>query len=169
MTSSNLIEPSGIIIRRARVADAVAVTAIYNHGIERGVSYRSEAQTVQETEAWFDTTPFLWVAMAHDAVVGFAASFPSRGRPSEDGVGSIAIYVTPGGQGRGIGSTLLAASIQELAQAGQRKIVTHVLPDNAASRRMLARAGFREVGVLERHWTVGESFRDVVLMERQLG
>ena len=145
------------------------MTAIYNQGIERGVSYRTEPQTVQETEAWLDATPFLWVAVEEDDnVVGFAASFPSLGRPSEEGIGSIAIYVASEAQGRGVGPILLTASMRELAREGQRKLVTHVLPENAASRRMLSRAGFREVGVLERHWRIGGCDRDVMLTECQL-
>jgi len=53
--------------------------------------------------------------------------------------------------------------------AGYWKLVSRVFIDNAASRRLLANLGFREVGIYERHAQLDGVWRDVVIVERLLG
>jgi phosphinothricin acetyltransferase len=52
-----------------------------------------------------------------------------------------------------------------LRERGYNKLVSHVFADNAASRRMLAAVGFREVGVFARHGELDGRYRDVVAVE----
>lgn len=65
----------------------------------------------------------------------------------------------------GAGTLAMQALIRELAALGWNKLVSHVFADNTASRRLLGKLGFREVGVLERHGNLDGEWRDVVLVE----
>jgi phosphinothricin acetyltransferase len=46
------------------------------------------------------------------------------------------------------------------------KLVSRVFTDNAASRALLRAAGFREVGVYEKHARLDGRWLDVVIVER---
>ena len=50
--------------------------------------------------------------------------------------------------------------------AGFWKLVSRVFVENEGSRRLLARVGFREVGVYEKHGRLDGVWRDVVIVER---
>jgi phosphinothricin acetyltransferase len=72
-------------------------------------------------------------------------------------------------RGRGLGSALAAALVREAERAGYYKILGKLFADNDGSRRLVARHGFREVGVHLRHGRVDGDWRDVLVVERLLG
>lgn len=55
-------------------------------------------------------------------------------------------YVRPEVRGRGIGRALVAARCQRAEQHGARRLLTHVVDGNIASKRTLEVQGFRVVG-----------------------
>ena len=59
-------------------------------------------------------------------------------------------------------SALIAAA----AQAGFWKLVSRIFVENTASRTLMARVGFREVGIYEKHGKLDGVWRDVVIVER---
>ena len=63
----------------------------------------------------------------------------------------------------------MRALIEEAQRAGFWKLVSRVFVENAPSRALLRRLGFREVGVYERHAQLRGTWRDVVIVERLLG
>jgi phosphinothricin acetyltransferase len=63
----------------------------------------------------------------------------------------------------------LEALVAAARDAGFWKLVSRVFSDNTASRRLLCSAGFREVGVYEKHGRLDGVWRDVVIVERFLG
>ena len=78
------------------------------------------------------------------------------------------MYVAPVAQGRGVGDALMAAFLPACADAGLWKVLSRVFPENAASRALCARHGFREVGTYERHARLDGVWHDVVIVERLL-
>lgn len=50
--------------------------------------------------------------------------------------------------------------------AGLEKIFAGCYGQNQGSRRAFLKVGYREVGILRRHWWTGEGFDDEVLLER---
>jgi len=54
------------------------------------------------------------------------------------------------------------------AAAGIWKLVSRIFVENAASRRLVARSGFREVGIYEKHGQLHGAWRDVVIVEKLL-
>ena len=69
----------------------------------------------------------------------------------------------------GAGLEATTALIEAAAAAGFWKLLSRVFIENAPSRRMLASAGFREVGIYRRHARLDGVWRDVVIVERLLG
>ncbi len=59
--------------------------------------------------------------------------------------------------------------LDALEAAGFWKVLSRLFPENAASRALCARFGFREVGVYEQHGQLDGVWRDVVIVERLLG
>lgn len=85
------------------------------------------------------------------------------------GIAEYAIYVATSHHGRGIGTVLMPRLLEALEQAGFWKVLSRLFPENAASRAVCARHGFREVGVYERHATLDGRWRDTLIVERLLG
>lgn len=159
---------AGASVRAATLADAAAIAAIYNEGIRgRASTFETRERTALEVEGWFGSRPLL-VAERAALVVGWAAASEYRARACYDGVGDFSVYVAARARGQAVGSALLAALLPACAAAGLWKLVSRVFPENAASRALCARHGFREVGVYRRHARLDGVFRDVVIVERGL-
>jgi phosphinothricin acetyltransferase len=62
----------------------------------------------------------------------------------------------------------MIALVEAAREGGYNKLVSGVFPENTASRSLLQRMGFREVGTHERHGKLDGAWRDVVLVERLL-
>ncbi len=160
-----------IRIRCAIPADAAAVAAIYNQGIRgRLATFETIECTTAEVAAWLESPqPFL-VATQADAeeVVGWVRASGYRQRDCYSGIGEFSVYVAERARGRRIGDALMAAFLPACAAAGLWKLVSRIFPENAASRALCARHGFREVGVYEKHARLDGIWRDVVIVERLL-
>jgi len=166
--------PLPVSIRPATADDLPAAAAIYNAGIRgRRATFETRERTADDLRAWLDDPrhPFL-VAVAHapesGTVVGWVHASAYRARACYDGIGDFSVYVAPVAQGRGVGDALMAAFLPACADAGLWKVLSRVFPENAASRALCARHGFREVGTYERHARLDGVWRDVVIVERLL-
>ena len=62
----------------------------------------------------------------------------------------------------------MTALIDAAAAAGLWKLISRIFPENVASRALMARMGFREVGIYQRHGKLGDEWRDCVIVERLL-
>ena len=158
-------------VRPAVPDDADAITRIYNEGIRgRGATFETRERTVEEVRAWFDDARFpILVATEGDTVVGWAAGSSYRTRACYAGIAEYSIYVATSHHGRGVGRALMPALLEALTSAGFWKVLSRLFPENAASRALCARFGFREVGLYERHGQLDGEWRDVVIVERLLG
>jgi L-amino acid N-acyltransferase YncA len=162
---------SRVSIRTATRADATAVCRIYNEGIRgRGATFETRERTPDEVEKWFDDPRFpILVAVEGEVVVGWAAASSYRTRDCYAGIAEYSIYVASSHHGQGIGNLLMPAFLQAVEQAGFWKVLSRLFPENAASRAVCARHGFREVGVYQRHARLDGAWRDVLIVERLLG
>jgi L-amino acid N-acyltransferase YncA len=156
--------------RVAQVSDAPAIAAIYNQGIEdRVATFETEPRSPQQVVRWFDGfRPIVVVEDADRTVVAFASSSAYCDRPCYAGIAEFSVYVRRDWRGRGAGHVALAALIEAAAAAGLWKLMSRVFPENTASRALLRRMGFREVGVYQRHGQLDGVWRDCVIVERLL-
>lgn len=165
-----MTDSSDIRVRAATRADAPAITRIYNDGIRgRGATFETRERTDDDIRAWFDDARFpILVAETHGDVVGFAAASPYRARACYAGIAEYSIYVATSHHGRGIGRLLMPAFLDALEGAGFWKVLSRLFPENAPSRALCRRFGFREVGTYRRHAQLDGVWRDVIIVERLL-
>ncbi|MBV9452318.1 MAG: metalloregulator ArsR/SmtB family transcription factor [Streptosporangiaceae bacterium] len=161
--------PAGILIRPMRPEDAEQVLAVYQAGLDTG-----QASFETAAPAWdaFDAAKlashrFVAVDTASGRVAGWVAAAAVSGRCAYAGVIEHSVYVDPGWHRRGIGAALLGALIGSAEAAGIWTIQTGVFPENTASLRLHAMAGFRAVGTRERIGCHHGRWRDVILLERR--
>jgi len=76
------------------------------------------------------------------------------------------VAVHPAATGQGVGRALVEASVGEATRRGARKVSLRVLGSNAVARRLYARCGFVEEGVLRAEFLLDGELVDDVLMAR---
>jgi L-amino acid N-acyltransferase YncA len=163
--------PLQLRIRAATVADAPAIAAIYNEGIaDRIATFETRDRSAADILPWLGCArhPVL-IAERDGHVRGWIAASAYRHRGCYDGVAEFSVYVARDGRGRRIGDALMTAFLPACAGAGLWKLISRIFPENAASRALCARHGFREVGTYRRHARLDGVWRDVVIVERLLG
>src|SRR5262249_15892844 len=138
--------------RPATAADAAAMARIYNDGIDdRVATFETRHRSAADIERWFDGLHPIVVVEDEDAVLAFAA--PCNYRPPDcyAGIAEFSVYAAREARGRGAGRIAMETLIEAARAAGFWKLVSRVFVENAASRGLLRRVGFREVGTYERH------------------
>ena len=152
--------------RIATLLDAAAITRIYNQGIEdRVATFETRLRTEADIERWFDGVHPIVIVEVDDRVVAFAATSTYRPRECYAGIAEVSVYVERGFRALGAGTVATQAIIQAAREAGFWKLVSRIFVENAASRRMIARCGFREVGIYEKHGRLDCVWRNVVIVE----
>lgn len=159
--------------RLARLDDAAPIARIYSEGIEdRVATFETEPRSAADVrgllEARQGTHPAV-VVERDGEVIAFAWAAPYSERPCYAGIGEFSVYVGRESRGAGAGGLVLDALLSACERGGFWKLVSKVFPDNAASRALCMRHGFREVGFHHRHARLDGEWRDVVVVERLLG
>jgi phosphinothricin acetyltransferase len=156
--------------RAASPADAPAIAAIYNEGIaDRVGTFETEPRSAQQIEAWFDGRHPIVVVEEGQVVVAFASTSSYRARPCYAGIAEFSVYVARHCRGIGAGRVAIAALVEAAEAAGFWKLLSRIFPENTASRALMAKVGFREVGVYRQHGKLDGVWRDCVIVERLLG
>ena len=156
--------------RDAAVADASAIARIYNEGIDdRVATFETRHRTADDVVQWLDGRhPVVVVEDDDGEVIAFAATSTYRPRDCYAGIAEFSVYASRAARGRGAGRMAMEALFAAAREAGYWKLVSRVFVENTASRALLRAAGFREVGVYERHGQLDGAWRDVVIVERLL-
>ena len=156
--------------RAATPDDAPAIARIYNQGIDgRLATFETAHRTAEQVARWFDGRHPIVVVTRGDVVVGFASTSSYRPRACYAGIAEFSVYVDEACRGQGIGVLAMRRLEEEAAARGFWKLLSRVFVENDASRRLLARCGFREVGVYKNHGRLDGAWRDVVIVERLIG
>jgi phosphinothricin acetyltransferase len=153
-------------VRLATVADAAAIAAIYNQGIEDRVgTFETELRTEAMVATWFDDVHPIVVVEQEGEMVAYASSSSYRPRACYAGIVEFSVYVRRDWRGKGAGRLAMTRLIRECERVGFWKLVSRVFVENAASRGLLRSLGFREVGIYEKHGQLDGVWRDVVIVE----
>lgn len=157
--------------RTARVDDATAIASIYNEGIaDRIATFETTPRSAGDIERWFDERdPIVVVEDDGGAVVAFASTSRYRDRECYAGIAEYSVYVARAHRGVGAGRVAMTALVDAAARAGFWKLLSRIFPENASSRALMARMGFREVGIYRRHGKLDGEWRDCVIVERLIG
>jgi len=155
--------------RSATVEDASRIAEIYNQGIrDRAATFETEPRTVDAVHDWFDTPYPIVVVEAEGEVIAWANASSYRPGACYAGNAEFSVYVERAWRGHGAGRVAMLALIDASRAAGLEKLISRVFVENLASRKMLRKVGFREVGVYERHAMLDGVWRDVVIVELPL-
>jgi L-amino acid N-acyltransferase YncA len=161
--------PAEFQVRPAVLSDAAAIARIYNQGIEdRMATFETRSRSAADIRSWFGATHPIIVVEAENELAAFASTSTYRNRACYAGIAEVSLYVAREFRGRGVGRLAMQAIIQAAEKAGLWKLVSRVFVENQASRRLIASAGFREVGVYEKHAKLDGVWRDVVIVERPI-
>ena len=158
-------------VRDAQRGDAAEVARAYNAGLDsRNATFETVHRTAEELAERITGTraPYAFLVAEDDGRVhGWAATCPYSPRPVYDGVAEYSVYVDE--PGCGTGRLLLEELLRRAEEAGLHKVTSRVFPENAASRALARRLGFREVGTHLRHARLDGVWRDVLTIEVLLG
>jgi L-amino acid N-acyltransferase YncA len=148
-------------------SDWPTVREIYGEGIATGQA-TFETQ-LPDWEKWDSRhrQDCRLIARRGNQVLGWAALSPVSGRRVYSGVAEVSVYVAAAARGRGVGQELLKALIAESERCGVWTLQAGIFPDNAASIAIHKSCGFQEVGKRQRIGKLGETWRDVLLLERR--
>jgi L-amino acid N-acyltransferase YncA len=155
--------------RAATLADAAAITRIYNEGIaSRTATFETRLRSISDIEAWVTAGYPVAVTEWNGQVAGFAATFAYRSRPCYAGVLEFSVYVDADMRGRGVGRIALNHVMVMAQAAGAWKLLSRIFPENTSSLGLCAALGFRQVGIYEKHAQLDGIWRDVVIVEKLL-
>jgi len=156
-----------LIARRATLADAAAIATIYNEGIAEGIAtFETRPRTPDDVRKWFGPRfPIVVIEDGGGEVIAFASTSEYRSRECYAGIGEFSVYVTGSARGRRVGLLAMQELIMEARDAGFWKLVSRIFVENAPSRALMQRLGFREVGIYKRHAQCRGIWRDVVIVE----
>lgn len=156
-------------VRRAGIADVVAITRIYNQGIEDRIATLDESpHTEDERATWLtgrQTRYPVLVAVTSGQVGGWASLNPFNVREAYRHVADLSVYVARDLRGKGVGTLLLAELVRRAKTLGYHKLVLTAFPFNASGMALYARMGFQVVGVLHEQGQLDGRWVDTVMME----
>jgi L-amino acid N-acyltransferase YncA len=153
--------------RRATPEDADAIARIYNEGIaDRVATFETRLRSAEDVRAWFDGSHPVVVVERDGEILAFAATSSYRPRECYAGIAEVSLYVARSARRCGVGRLAMAALIEAAEKAGFWKLLSRVFVENHASRSLIRKFGFREVGVYEKHAQLDGVWRDVVIVER---
>lgn len=137
------------MIRPARLEDAAQICGIYNHYVrETIVTFEetpvSAAEMVQRITDITSRLPWL-VWEEEGAILGYAYASPWKARAAYRHSAEASIYLPPHATGRGIGTGLYKALIEELRQRGNHAVMGGAALPNPASVALHERLGFEKV------------------------
>lgn len=162
-------------LRPAVPADIPAITAIYAVEVRELVNtyeYEVPGEAEMAQRMVGITTrgyPYL-VATIDGEVAGYAYANSYRARIAYQWTVENSVYVDGRFQGRGIGSALMQALIEECTARGFRQMVAVIgEPANTASIRLHERFGFELIGVFRGLGRKHGRWLDTVQMQRALG
>jgi L-amino acid N-acyltransferase YncA len=158
-----------------------AVREIYREGVATGnatfetelpdwekwdSSHRKDCRLIA-LEPFDEDTEEVLISLNKLTVLGWAALSPVSARRAYRGVAEVSVYVRAAARGRGVGKALLQALVQESEVNGVWTLQAGIFPENAASIDVHKSCGFRKVGVRRRIGKLGDTWRDVLLLERR--
>ena len=159
-------------VRLARLDDAEAIRAIYNHEVtSTTVTFDLVPRTLEQQQSWLREH-----AGAHPAVVAeddgdvvaFGSLSPYRDRPAYSTTVEDSVYVHTDHRGKGAGKLVLSELVRLANDHGFHSVIGRIVGGHEASIAVHRACGFEHVGT-ERE--VGRKFGkwlDVVLMQKLL-
>ncbi len=139
-------------MRFAREDDLPALTAIYNAAVT-GTAFTSHVAplAVEERLAWWqahqDPRYPILVADIDAELLGYASLSLWYDVPLYAHTVESSLYLAPNAQGRGLGTTLMRALLEEAQRLGHHVVLARIWSENAASIAMCRKCGYEIIGI----------------------
>ncbi len=165
--------PGNVMTRRAHRSDLSAITAIYNHYVQRSTAtFEIAKRTPERSKAWFEELqskglPVL-VAECSEQVVGWGSLSPYNSRCAYRGTLELSLYVDHRFVRQGIGRRLARGLLAWAGTSGYHCIVGVIASENSISLDMALDSGFRTVGVLKEVGYKFDRWLDVTIVQKLL-
>jgi L-amino acid N-acyltransferase len=142
-----------ISIRRAELADAPAIAAIYNEAIlTTTATFDTETKSVEDRISWLsehDERHPVIVAESEGQVIGYASLSRWSPRRAYDDTAETSFYVKSGFRGQGIGRRLKEAILEEARRLKFHSVIARVAQGSEESLHLNLSMGFVLVGTLK--------------------
>jgi L-amino acid N-acyltransferase YncA len=150
-------------IRKAVIADLVAITEIYNDAVLHTVaSFDTEPKSMEKQREWFEAhdsrLPIL-VAEMNGQVAGWASLSQWSDRCAYSATAEASLYVREGERCRGTGKALLTVLLNEGQKAGLHTVIARIVEGNEASIHICESLGFTHIGTMRE---VGRKFGELL-------
>lgn len=158
-------------IRSATADDLPRINEIYNaYIVDSHVSFDTEPWDEEQRAAWWERYQgrVLVATDARGAVTGTAFAGPWRHKEAYRSSVETTVVLDAGATGRGVGSALLGALLEQLTAEGVHRAYAIIALPNDASVAVHRRLGYREVGVLDEVGRKMDRYWSTMIMERQL-
>jgi L-amino acid N-acyltransferase YncA len=165
---------TGVLIRRATVADAAGIARVLQAVVaERVYSAIDRAWSVEQETAYLAGLSEREAFHVAEDGAGLIGGFQSLDLwapvfPSMAHVGQVGTFLLPEWRGLGVGRRLWGATEEFSRGSGYRKVVAQVRGSNIGAQRFYGKLGFVECGRLRGQVIVDGLEDDEVLMERML-
>ncbi len=159
-----------LTIRPAREADLPDLTDIYNAAVT-GTDFTGHLVPLSPEERlpWWATHqdprfPVL-VAEAGGEALGYASLSPWYDTPVYAHTAESSLYLAAGAQGRGLGTTLMRALLDEARRLGHHVVLSRIWSENLPSIAMCRKCGYETVGVQREIGFRHGKWEDCVVMQ----
>jgi phosphinothricin acetyltransferase len=143
------------------------VSSIYEEGLATGIS---SFETVSPKWDKWDAThhPFGRLLLKIDNnYIGWVALSPTSQRYAYRGVAELSLYIGKEFKGKGFGDVLMKKIIEICEKSGIWTIHAGIFRENAASRKLHVKHGFREIGFREKVAQRNGKWHDNFIYERR--
>jgi phosphinothricin acetyltransferase len=150
-----------IQVRAGELGDLPRLVEIYNHYVlHTPITFDLEPFTVEQRRAWFDQhrpggRHRLFVAEESGGVIGYTSSHQFRVKAAYDSTVETTVYLAPGYERRGLGTTLYRVLFDALRDEDIGSFIAGITLPNEGSVALHQRYGFEHVGTMHR---VGRKF-----------
>ena len=148
-------------------ADWPEVSRIYAEGIASRIATFETVAPAWEQWDKGHLQPARLVVEKDTGLLAWAALSPVSSRCVYAGVAEVSVYVSEDARGKGVGTMILKALVEESEKAGIWTLQAGIFSDNRASIRIHEKAGFRLLGYRERLGQLHGVWKDVAFLERR--
>ncbi len=162
------------MIRMARAQDAVDLAVLWNPWIrDTVITFNAVEKTAldvaQMIEDRHSVGHAVFVAQTEaQTLLGFATYAQFRAGVGYATCMEHTIVLAPGGRGKGVGRTLLAAVETHARDHGAHQMIAGITAENAAARAFHAAMGYAQIAVVPQAGFKFGRFLDLVLMQKFL-
>ena len=157
-------------IRAATSDDLKEITEIYNEAILKTVAtFDTETKTLEEQKKWFKNHgkkyPLI-VAEEDKKILGWAALSKYSSKCAYSDTAEISLYVKEKYQGKGIGTKLMDAIIEEGEKSELHVLLARITEGNDISIDLHESVGFEIVGIMKEVGMKFDKRLNVILMQK---